>query len=166
MGAQRGPWCRWAIGYEGSIAEGWGQWVTYQRGEVSLASPQSQRVTFDPAWFRSLAGRSELLTPEEMARADAAAPRHGVPGPTLMANAGRAVARAIQTRFGPCRTLVLAGPGNNGGDGYVVARMLQHQGWPIAVAPLAPPRAGSDAAGAASLWHGPTVPFAPAAVSV
>ena len=51
-------------------------------------------MAFDPDWLRSLAGRPELLTPEEMARADAASPALGVPGPTLMANAGRAVARA------------------------------------------------------------------------
>jgi ADP-dependent NAD(P)H-hydrate dehydratase / NAD(P)H-hydrate epimerase len=114
------------------------------------------------AWLRSLTGRSELLTPEEMARADAAAPSLGVPGPVLMANAGRAVARTILRRFRPCRTLVLAGPGNNGGDGYVAARLLQEAGWPVAVAALAPPRAGSDAAGAAAQWRGPPAPFAPA----
>ncbi len=118
-------------------------------------------MAFDPDWFRSLAGRPELLTPEEMARADAASPALGVPGPTLMANAGRAVARAIIRRFQPCRTLVLAGPGNNGGDGYVAARLLQQAGWPVAVAALAPPRAGSDAADAASQWRGPSVPFTP-----
>jgi len=116
-------------------------------------------VAFDPDWLRSLAGRSELLTPEEMARADAAAPVLGVSGPTLMANAGRAVARAIQRRFRPCRTLVLAGPGNNGGDGYVAARLLQQAGWPVALAALAAPRVGCDAADAASRWHGLSAPF-------
>jgi hydroxyethylthiazole kinase-like uncharacterized protein yjeF len=87
-------------------------------------------VAFDPDWLSSLAGRPELLTPEEMARADAAAPKLGVLGPTLMANAGRAVARAILRRFRSCHTLVLAGPGNNGGDGYVAGRLLQQAGWP------------------------------------
>lgn len=100
-----------------------------------------------------------LLTPEEMGRADAAAPRLGTPGPVLMENAGRAVARSIRARFRPCRVLVLAGPGNNGGDGYVAARFLQQAGWPVRVAAMAPPRAGSDAAGAAARWHGPSAPF-------
>jgi len=103
----------------------------------------------------------ELLTPEEMARADAAAIAGGIPGITLMEAAGRAVVRAAMRRFRPVRTLVLAGPGNNGGDGYVVARLLEQAGWPVAVAALAPPRPGSDAARAAARWRGPMVPFGP-----
>lgn len=108
---------------------------------------------------------AELLTPEQMGRADAASPRHGVPGPVLMANAGRAVARAVQRRYRPCRTLVLCGPGNNGGDGYVVARLLLQQGWPVSVAALSPPRAGADAAWAAGHWHEPVAEFAPESVA-
>src|ERR671912_430900 len=103
----------------------------------------------------------ELLTPAEMARADAAAIAGGVSGVALMEAAGRAVARAAIARFRPCRTLVLAGPGNNGGDGYVAARLLERAGWPIAVAALAPPRPGGDAAAVAARWRGPTLPFAP-----
>ena len=104
---------------------------------------------------------NELLTPAEMGRADGLAIASGIPGTTLMARAGWAVARAAR-RFGPCRTLVLCGPGNNGGDGYVAARLLDAAGWPVRVATLAPPRPGSDAALAASEWCGPTVPFTPA----
>ena len=104
----------------------------------------------------------ELLSPAEMARADAAAIAAGVPGFTLMQAAGRAVARAAMRRFRPLRTLVLAGPGNNGGDGYVAARLLDQAGWPVAVAALAPPRPDSDAAQAAAGWHGPMLPFTPA----
>lgn len=75
-------------------------------------------------------GKEALLTPAEMARADAAST---VPIPVLMEAAGRAIARAAR-RFGPCRTLVLCGPGNNGGDGRVAARLLAAQGWPVSVA--------------------------------
>lgn len=96
-----------------------------------------------------------LLTPAEMAEADRLAGN----GPALMEAAGRAVARAILSRFRPCRVLVLAGPGNNGGDGYVAARHLERAGWDVAVAPLTPPRPGSDAAGAASSWRGPVRPL-------
>lgn len=101
----------------------------------------------------------ELLTPVEMARADAAAMAGGIPGLALMEAAGRAVARAAMRRFRPVRTLVLAGPGNNGGDGWVAARWLEQAGWPVAVAPLAQPRAGTDAAAAAARWRGPVVAF-------
>jgi hydroxyethylthiazole kinase-like uncharacterized protein yjeF len=72
-----------------------------------------------------------LLTPAEMAQADAGC---GVPVADLMQAAGRAVARAVCARFRPCRTLVLCGPGNNGGDGLVAARLLAQWGWPITVA--------------------------------
>ncbi|NKE47777.1 NAD(P)H-hydrate dehydratase [Roseomonas frigidaquae] len=94
-----------------------------------------------------------------MARADAAAIAAGTPGSVLMQAAGRAVARAMMRRFRPVRTLVLAGPGNNGGDGYVVARLLEQAGWPVAVAALAPPAPGTDAAAVAARWHGPMLPF-------
>jgi hydroxyethylthiazole kinase-like uncharacterized protein yjeF len=102
---------------------------------------------------------TELLTPAEMARADAAALAAGIPTETLMEAAGRAVVRAILARFRPCPTLVLAGPGNNGGDGYVAARYLEQAGWSVSVAALAPPIPGTAAAVAAARWHGPMVAF-------
>ncbi len=104
----------------------------------------------------------EILTPSEMNRADALAVAAGVPVEGLIEAAGRVVARAVMRRFRPARTLVLVGPGNNGGDGYVAARLLEQAGWPVAVAVLAPPRPGSAAAAAAARWRGPVLPFAPA----
>ena len=76
----------------------------------------------------------ELLTPDEMARVDRAAPSHGASIAWLMANAGRAVARAIRQRYRPCRTLVLCGPGHNGGDGLAAAQALAGAGWGVTVA--------------------------------
>ncbi|BDG72454.1 bifunctional NAD(P)H-hydrate repair enzyme [Roseomonas fluvialis] len=96
-----------------------------------------------------------------MDRADALAAAGGVAVERLMDAAGRAVARAVMRRFRPVRTLVLAGPGNNGGDGYVAARLLDQAGWPVAVAALALPRTGSAAAAAAARWRGPVLPFGP-----
>lgn len=80
-----------------------------------------------------------------------------------MENAGWAVARAVRARFPPSRTLVLCGPGNNGGDGYVAARLLAQEGWPISVAALAPPKPGTPAHAAATSWIGPAIPFGPEA---
>ncbi len=102
----------------------------------------------------------DLLTPAEMARADAAAVAAGHSVATLMDAAGTAIANAIRRRVPPCRVLVLCGPGNNGGDGYVAARYLAQIGWPVAVAALAPAR--GDAAMAAAGWRGPVVPFSTA----
>ena len=116
---------------------------------------------FDPSLLQRLRGRTELLTPAEMGLADRLAAERGHPGPDLMEAAGRAVARAVARHFKRGRVLVLAGPGNNGGDGYVAGRLLADQGWPVRIAALAPPRPGSDAAGAAARWHGPVAPFSP-----
>jgi hydroxyethylthiazole kinase-like uncharacterized protein yjeF len=76
---------------------------------------------------------NELLTPAEMAQADALANDTAA----LMAAAGRAVARAVMQHYAPCRTLVLCGPGNNGGDGKVAAEILRLAGWPVTVRELA-----------------------------
>jgi hydroxyethylthiazole kinase-like uncharacterized protein yjeF len=130
---------------------------------MSPSRPRPQ--IFDADLIRRLRGRTELLTPVQMGQADQAAAHHGHPGPALMEAAGRAVARVIQRQIGRCRILVLAGPGNNGGDGYIVARLLAQEGWPVRLAALGAPRDGSDAAGAAALWSGPTVGFTPQAAA-
>jgi ADP-dependent NAD(P)H-hydrate dehydratase / NAD(P)H-hydrate epimerase len=128
---------------------------------MTMSRPNTPVPIFDPGLIHRLRGRTDLLTPEQMGLADAAAVQHGHHGPALMEAAGRAVARSIQRHIGRRRVLVLAGPGNNGGDGYIAARLLAQDGWPVRLAALAPPRPGSDAAGAARLWPGQTVPFTP-----
>jgi ADP-dependent NAD(P)H-hydrate dehydratase / NAD(P)H-hydrate epimerase len=77
---------------------------------------------------------NEIITPEQMYEVDRAAVASGqISFNQLMENAGRAVVDEIQNRFKPCETAVLCGPGNNGGDGFVVARLLEASGWPVAV---------------------------------
>jgi len=101
-----------------------------------------------------------LLTPAEMALADRAAIIAGVPGIELMEAAGKAVADAIRQRWSIRPVLVLCGPGNNGGDGFVAARHLQAWGWPVRVALLgARPDLSGDAAHHAALWTGAVEPF-------
>jgi hydroxyethylthiazole kinase-like uncharacterized protein yjeF len=76
----------------------------------------------------------------------------------LMDRAGHALAEAVRLHAGPRQVLVLCGPGNNGGDGYVAARRLASIGYPVRVAALAEP--GSDAAQwARKQWGGPVDRF-------
>jgi hydroxyethylthiazole kinase-like uncharacterized protein yjeF len=100
----------------------------------------------------------QILTVAEMSRADAAAIAAGTPGLTLMERAGAAVADAVCARFARQPTLVLCGPGNNGGDGYVAARLLKDRGWPVEVRRLGEP-ATQDAQAAGARWDGVTRPL-------
>lgn len=105
---------------------------------------------------------AELLTLDEMYRADRAAVDGGVPGVTLMENAGRAVAEAVAARFPRGRVAVLCGPGNNGGDGFVAARHLRDMGWPVRLALLGSrDKLTGDAAHHAGLWQGEVEELAP-----
>ncbi len=96
-----------------------------------------------------------LLTPQEMGQADRLAVEAGVPSIKLMETAGLAVADMIVERYYQRSVLVLCGPGNNGGDGFVAARVLKERGWPVQVRLLGERDALSgDAEIAAASWGG------------
>jgi ADP-dependent NAD(P)H-hydrate dehydratase / NAD(P)H-hydrate epimerase len=109
-----------------------------------------------------LAG-NELLTAAEMGRADRLAGERGMAGLVLMENAGRAVAEAaaaLAPRPG-ASIAVACGPGNNGGDGFVVARLLRERGYSVRVALLGRGDAlKGDAAAMAACW-GDAEPLGP-----
>ncbi len=82
----------------------------------------------------------ELLTPDEMGRADQLTIESGTPGYALMEVAGQGVADLLAGLFPPeKRVLVIAGPGNNGGDGFVAARLLHKIGYQVSIALLGDP---------------------------
>lgn len=100
----------------------------------------------------------QILSVGEIAAADAAAIASGVTGAELMERAGEAVADAVCARFARQPAGVLCGPGNNGGDGYVAARVLKGRGWPVEVRALGEP-ATPDAQAARARWDGPVKPL-------
>ncbi len=97
----------------------------------------------------------ELLTAEQMGKADALAIGSGIPGMTLMENAGRAVADVAASVAPTGPVTVVAGPGNNGGDGFVAARLLASAGRDVSVLMLGDVEAlKGDAEIAKNSWHG------------
>ncbi|MCJ2133749.1 NAD(P)H-hydrate dehydratase [Methylobacterium sp. J-026] len=105
-----------------------------------------------------------LLTVAAMRTVDAAAIAGGISGFTLMEAAGAAVAARARARLPTGgRALVLCGPGNNGGDGFVAARLLAAGGYPVELRLLGDRQAlTGDAALAAETWTGPVGRAAPA----
>ncbi|WP_416896783.1 MAG: NAD(P)H-hydrate dehydratase [Minwuia sp.] len=101
-----------------------------------------------------------ILSVRQMYAADAHAVRHGVSGETLMENAGRGATEQILARYDAQPAVVLCGPGNNGGDGFVIARHLKAAGWPVRLALLGDAgRLKGDAAIMARRWDGGVEPL-------
>jgi len=102
-----------------------------------------------------------ILTAEAMRAAEQAAIDGGTSVETLMERAGTALARAAYSFAGPLPVLILCGPGNNGGDGYVAARHLADRGVQVRVAALSEPKTEA-AKWARSQWLGEIEPLSDA----
>lgn len=102
----------------------------------------------------------ELLTPAEMSEADRLTIAGGAPGYQLMKAAGRAVADAVARAPLGTRISIFCGPGNNGGDGFVAARILAGRGYRVELGLLGAREAlKGDAALAAADWQGAVLPL-------
>jgi hydroxyethylthiazole kinase-like uncharacterized protein yjeF len=110
-------------------------------------------------------GRSQILTVAQAQAADRAALASGTPISVLMQRAGEAVASEVMARWTPRSVLVLCGPGDNGGDGFIVAAALAAAGWPVRVAALDVSRPTGAAAEAAARWRGPVETLTPDCVA-
>jgi hydroxyethylthiazole kinase-like uncharacterized protein yjeF len=103
-----------------------------------------------------------LLDSRQMKEADRLAIAAGTPAVELMENAGSAVAHEIEQRWSARPIIVLCGPGNNGGDGFVTARKLAEAGWPIRIALLGSrDRLTGEADYHAQRWRGAVEPLTP-----
>lgn len=109
----------------------------------------------------------ELLTPAEIAQADRATIAAGTAGIALMEKAGGAVADAVAMRHPlGTRIVVVAGPGNNGGDGFVAARVLSERGYPVRLLLIGErERLKGDAGASAARWKGAVEPAEPGALA-
>jgi hydroxyethylthiazole kinase-like uncharacterized protein yjeF len=111
-------------------------------------------------------GRSQILTVAQAGAADRAALASGTPLFGLMLRAGEAVAGEVMARWTPRPVLVLCGPGDNGGDGFVAASRLAAAGWPVRVAALVGVEGMKGAAAqAAALWRGPVEALSPSCIA-
>lgn len=107
----------------------------------------------------------EVLTTSEMERADHLTIAAGTPGFALMLSAGQAVAEAAMDLAGEGPIVVVAGRGNNGGDGFVAAAELAARGREVSVVLLCERDSlQGDAASAARGWKYPVLPFNPQAL--
>ena len=102
-----------------------------------------------------------ILTAAAMRAAEDRAIAAGSSVGALMERAGAGIAEAVRRLASGAPVLILCGPGNNGGDGYVAARVLKANGADVRVAALGEPRTEAAAAARAG-WNGPVAPFADA----
>jgi len=111
-------------------------------------------VPFDKSAWRKHA----LLTCAEMRSAETLSCAKGkLDLYDLMQNAGAAVAQAVQKRWRPCRVLVMCGPGNNGGDGFIAAEFLRKAGWPVIAGAMKVDGQAREVARAKGEWEGETL---------
>ncbi len=129
------------------------QWASQFERMVAGEEPDPQEAVREVALIHD---PIEVLTPEEMGAADSLTIAAGTAGIILMEAAGLAVAEAVYDLLPQGgRVLVMTGPGNNGGDGFVAARLMAEAGYEVTVGLLAA-RDGlkGDAAFAAAAWTG------------
>ncbi|MDF1748256.1 MAG: NAD(P)H-hydrate dehydratase [Alphaproteobacteria bacterium] len=128
-----------------------------------MTDTTSTPIDFPACLDRKSWHRCCLLTVAEMSRADQQAITGGVAGYDLMRAAGEAVLRYIVDRYDPATAVILCGPGNNGGDGFVVATGLSERGWTIRVGLLGEKdQLSGDAAKAAADFKGSCEEITPA----
>jgi hydroxyethylthiazole kinase-like uncharacterized protein yjeF len=122
-----------------------------RRGGMAAGLVRPAPVGHDAIMSRT----SALLTVEQMSEADRLTIAGGKPGIELMEQAGRAVAETVMERLSPSdgTIAVYCGPGNNGGDGFIAARLLHRAGYPVVLGLLGPRSAlKGDAAEAERRW--------------
>ena len=109
--------------------------------------------------------QTAVLTVRELGEVDSLANASATSVSDLMQQAGQAVAREIMRRWNARAVVVLCGPGNNGGDGFVAAQCLANAGWPVRLALLGSREALTGAAAVhAQRWSGAIEQLAPAAL--
>ena len=109
---------------------------------------------------------NELLTTAEMAEADRLTIAGSTPGIALMENASRIVADYVGRILQGHRVVIVAGPGNNGGDGFVAARHLAERGYVVRVSFVGDrARLKGDARLAAERWNGPVEEASPVSLT-